>query len=98
VPALVWGVRSRAFRHQGWWICAFGGISTAYIASSLGEPDVDLSESLLGTAYAVLIGVVLGLVLAGLDSNLARPGGGRSHQADPTPVERAEPGRRQPLL
>jgi hypothetical protein len=98
VPALVWGVRSRAFRHQGWWICAFGGISTAYIASSLGEPDVDLSESLLGTAYAVLIGVVLGLVLAGLDSNLARLDGGRSHQAHPTPAERAEPGRRQPLL
>ena len=97
VPALVWGVRSRALRHQGWWICAFGGISTAYIASSLGEPHVDLSESLLGSAYAVLIGVVIGLVLAGFDSNLARPDR-RSHQAYGTPAERAEPGRRQPLL
>jgi hypothetical protein len=98
IPALVWGVRSRALRHQGWWICAFGGIATGYIASSLGEPDVDLSEALLGSAYAVLIGVVLGLVLASLDSSPARPDARRSHQADRSPVERAEPGRRQPLL
>jgi hypothetical protein len=46
----------------------------------------------------VLIGVVLGLVLAGLDWRVPRPDGRRSHQADPTEVERAEPGRRQPLL
>jgi hypothetical protein len=98
IPALVWGVRSRALRHQGWWICAFGGIATGYIASSLGEPHVDLSQAMLGTAYAVLIGAVLGLALAGLDASMARPDVHRSHQADRELVERAEPGRRQPLL
>jgi hypothetical protein len=98
IPALVWGVRSRALRHQGWWICAFGGIATAYIATSLGEPHVDVSESLLGTAYSVVIGVVLGLVLAALDSSVARPDSGRLHQAARSGMERAEPGRRQPLL
>ena len=98
IPALVWGVRSRALRHQGWWICAFGGIATAYIASSLGEPDVDVSQSLLATTFSIVIGVVLGLVLAALDSSLARPEDSGSHQADRAGVERAEPGRRQPLL
>jgi hypothetical protein len=94
----VWGVRSRALRHQAWWICAFGGIATAYIASSLGEPHVDVSQSLLATTYSIVIGVVLGLVLAALDSSMTRPESSRSHQAERAGLERAEPGRRQPLL
>jgi hypothetical protein len=98
IPALVWGVRSRALRHQAWWICAFGGIATAYIASSLGEPHVDVSQSLLATTYSIVIGVVLGLVLAALDSSMTRPESSRSHQAERAGLERAEPGRRQPLL
>ena len=97
-PALVWGVAIRTRRRQGWWMCAFGGLGAAGVATSLIQPTVSLGDSLAATGYDLLIGGALGLILVLVDRVLT--GRGR-RAASPTVVdvtERPEPPRFAPLL
>jgi hypothetical protein len=95
-PALVWGVAIRSRRRQGWWMCAFGSLGAAGVATSLIQPDTPLADSIAATGYDVLIGGVLGLVLVLLDRLLT--GGGRRAAAAKEATERPEPARLAPLL
>jgi len=101
-PALLWGVRVRSSRRQGWWMCAFGTFGTAAVATTLANPKVDLEYAGLSTAYSVVLGLLLGLLVIRIDALLTR---GRRRDAgrrarregwEPDPL-RPEPGRTTPL-
>ncbi len=62
-PATIWGVAVRKRRRQGWWMSAFGSLAAAGIATSLVSPSVSFAEAAEATAYNLLIGCVLGLVI-----------------------------------
>ena len=70
----------------------------------IGQTGSFFGDALVGVALAfAVLGITgspgdLGLVLAALDSSMTRPESSRSHQAERAGLERAEPGRRQPLL
>ncbi len=101
-PALVWGVWVRTSRRQGWWMCAFGTVGTATLATTLADPDVELEYAGLSTAYSVVLGLLLGLLVIRIDALLTRgrrrDAGRRARregrEADPV---RPEPGRTTPL-
>ncbi len=96
-PALVWGVAIRSRRRQGWWMCAFGGLGAAGVATSLIQPTTPFVNSVSATGYDVLIGGLLGLVLVLFDRILT----GRGRRAAATVIdvtERPEPARFSPLL
>jgi hypothetical protein len=96
-PALMWGVATRRRRRQGWWMCAFGGLGAAGVATSLIQPATPFVESVSATGYDLLIGALLGLVLVGADSLLTGRGR-RSRSDDVGVVERPEPPRFAALL
>ena len=96
-PALVWGVAIRNRRRQGWWMCAFGGLGAAGVATSLVQSAVPLKQSAIATGYDVALGAVLGLVVVAIDRLLTGPGGRRVHSAAGD-LERPEPPRFAPLL
>ena len=52
IPALAWGVSTRARRRQGWWGTGFGVAGLAVVATSLLDHEVSLLEAGLGTAYS----------------------------------------------
>lgn len=95
-PALIWGVGTRASRRQGWWMCAFGALGTATVATSLAAPGVDPEYALWSTVYSVLLGGVLGLLLRRVDSAFTGSGR-RSRRESPDAFVRPEPGRTEPL-
>jgi hypothetical protein len=97
VPAIAWGTHMRARRRQGWWVCAFGVALTAPVAYALVDPGRSIREVALATAYGVLIGLVIGAVLIGLDLRLSRGRGRRLAEPDPTTAVRPEPGRTHAL-
>jgi len=97
-PALVWGVVIRTRRRQGWWMCAFGALGAAGIATSLVQPRVEVSEALLAAGYNVVIGAALGLLIVALDRLIAGSGGRRVRSRGHEGARRSEPGRLQPLL
>lgn len=97
-PALVWGVTIRSQRRQGWWMCAFGALGAAGVATSFAEQRIGLGESLAATGYGVVIGTVLGLVIVAVDQLLTGPGDRRAQARDPQIAERPEPARFEPLL
>ena len=101
-PALVWGIWVRSSRRQGWWMCAFGTVGTATLATTLANPEVELEYAGLSTAYSVVLGLLLGLLVIRIDALLTR---GRRRDAgrrarregwEPDPL-RPEPGRTTPL-
>jgi hypothetical protein len=96
-PALVWGVAIRTRRRQGWWMCAFGSLGAAGVATSLIQPSVAFVDSVLATGYDLVIGGFLGLVLVALD-RLATGGGRRASAMSDDSLERPEPPRFAPLL
>lgn len=97
-PALIWGVGTRASRRQGWWMCAFGALGTATVATSLAAPGVDLGYALWSTLYSVLLGGILGLLLRRADVMFTGRGGGRrSRREAPDAFVRPEPARTEPL-
>ena len=103
IPALTWGAHMRARRRQGWWVCAFGAAATAPIGSSLINPEVSRTESVLAVAYAVVVGVVVGVLLIRADLAVSTPRGRRGEGARRRAEERAaavrpEPRRTQALL
>jgi hypothetical protein len=96
-PALVWGVATRTRRRQGWWMCAFGALGAAGVATSLIQPTTPFVDSITATGYDLVIGGLLGLVLIGLD-RLATGRGRRAATMVDDPLERPEPPRFAPLL
>lgn len=97
-PALIWGVATRASRRQGWWMCAFGALGTATVATSLAAPEVDPAYALWSTLYSVILGGILGLLLRRADVMVTRRGGGRrSRRETPDAFVRPEPARTEPL-
>ncbi len=97
-PALVWGVTIRNRRRQGWWMCAFGSLGAAGVATSLIQPLTPLGDSLAATGYGIVIGGALGMILVAVDRVLTGPGGRRVESTSPGDVERPEPPRFAPLL
>lgn len=103
VPAIVWGTHMRARRRQGWWVCAFGVVAAAQVTHTFLDPDLTLREAGLTTAYSLLLGAVVGIVIIRLDLLLSgggrrSRGGRRARTEDSAPALRPEPGRTQPLL
>jgi hypothetical protein len=98
-PALVWGLATRAQLRQGWWVCAFGVLGTAGVATSLSSPQAQLGQGLLSTAYSVGVGLVLGFLVWWVDRLLTGPRGGkRARSAERAMPTRPEPGRSRSLL
>lgn len=101
-PALLWGIRVRSSRRQGWWMCAFGTLGTAALATSLANPAVDLEYAGLSTAYSIVLGLLLGLLVIRVDALVTRShrseAGRRAlrERHEPEPV-RPESGRTAPL-
>jgi hypothetical protein len=105
IPALTWGTHMRARRRQGWWVCAFGAAATAPIGSALINPEVTRTESVLAVAYAIVVGLLVGIVVIRLDLRVSRPRGARSsgggagrRAAERATAVRPEPQRTQALL
>lgn len=96
IPALVWGTHMRAFRRQGWWVCAFGVAATASVAGLLIDPAVNLTEAGLILAYSLGLGWVAGVILIRIDRLFTGPRGRRAQRVE-VPL-RPEPRRHQPLL
>ena len=96
-PALVWGVAIRTRRRQGWWMCAFGGLGAAGLATSLLQPTTPFVDSVAASGYDLLIGAALGLVLVQFD-RLLTGRGRRAASIEVEVAERPEPPRFAPLL
>lgn len=98
VPALAWGVSTRARRRQGWWVCAFGAAGLSVVALSLLDPDIALREAGLSLAYSLVLGLVVGYVVIRADLFFTGARGRRARQLEELAAHRPEPGRFQPLL
>ena len=102
-PALVWGIGTRAWRRQGWWLCVLGVLGTATLAASLGSPRRDPELAALSAAYSAAIGAVLGLLVLRTDVLVTRHRerrggtGRRALRTDEVSLIRPEPGRSRPL-
>lgn len=97
-PALAWGVTTRARRRQGWWGVAFGSTGLAVVAVTLMHPGVSAHEALLGTAYSLLLGVLIGYLVVRADRFLSGERGRRARRREEAEAHRPEPGRFEPLL
>lgn len=98
IPALVWGVSTRARRRQGWWVCAFGAAGLAVVTVTLLNPILALGEAGLSLLYSVVGGLLLGYLVIRADTFLTGPRGRRARRAEEAAAHRPEPGRFQPLL
>lgn len=98
IPALAWGVSTRARRRQGWWGTGFGAAGLAVVTTSLLDPQVSLVEAGLATAYSLLVGLVLGYLVIRADGFLSGARGRRGRRMEEASAHRPEPGRTHPLL
>jgi hypothetical protein len=98
VPALAWGVSTRARRRQGWWGTGFGAAGLAAVATGLLDHRVALLEVGLTTAYSLVVGLLLGYLVIRADSFLSGARGRRARRAEEASAHRPEPGRTHPLL
>ncbi len=98
IPALAWGVSTRARRRQGWWVAAFGSAGLSVIVVSLLDPDTPLVESGLSLLYSAVLGLALGYVVIRADIFLTGARGRRARMLEEAAAHRPEPGRMQPLL
>ncbi|MBW9207591.1 hypothetical protein KV102_07400 [Mumia sp. zg.B53] len=92
-PALVWGVSTRSNRRQGWWMCAFGVVGTAVMATALGSPNADTTYVALSTLYSAILGLGLGLAIRALDPGSTSRSGRRAARRDGDTFVRPEPPR-----
>lgn len=99
IPVLIWGVVTRSQRRQGWWMCAFGVVGTAAVATTLAAPGLDPVYAVTSLGYSALVGLVLGLVLVQVDRALtrARRSGRRAARTTGEVTTRPEPARTHPL-
>ena len=98
VPALAWGVSTRARRRQGWWGTGFGAGGLAVVATGLLGGRVVLLEAGLATVYSLAVGLLLGYLVIRADSFLSGARGRRARRAEEASAHRPEPGRTHPLL
>jgi hypothetical protein len=98
IPALAWGVSTRARRRQGWWGTGFGAAGLAVVATSLLDRTVSLLEAGLATAYSLVVGLLLGYLVIRADSFLSGARGRRGRRLEEASAHRPEPGRSRPLL
>jgi hypothetical protein len=98
IPALAWGVSTRARRRQGWWGTGFGAAGLAVVATSLLDREVSLLEAGLATGYSLAAGLVLGYLVIRADSFASGARGRRARRLEEASAHRPEPGRTQPLL
>ena len=98
VPALAWGVSTRARRRQGWWGTGFGAAGTVAVTVTLLDPRLPLSEAGLGTLYSLVAGLLLGYLVIRADSFLSGARGRRARRLEEASAHRPEPGRSYPLL
>lgn len=98
IPALAWGVSTRARRRQGWWGTGFGAAGLAVVATSLLDHRVSLVEAGLATLYSLVVGLLLGYLVIRADSFLSGARGRRARRAEEASAHRPEPGRSHPLL
>ncbi len=98
IPALAWGVSTRARRRQGWWGTGFGAAGLAVVATSLLDPEASLVEAGLATAYSLVAGLLLGYLVIRADSFLSGARGRRARRIEEASAHRPEPGRTRPLL
>lgn len=98
IPALAWGVSTRARRRQGWWGTGFGAAGLAVVATSLLDHRVALLEAALATLYSLVVGLLLGYLVIRADSFLSGARGRRARRAEEASAHRPEPGRSHPLL
>lgn len=102
-PALLWGIRTRAHRRQGWWMCAFGTFGTATVATTLAAPAVDPADAGRSLLYSIALGLLIGLLVLRAESLLTRRrvdtvAGRRTRREHPPPEPlRPEPRRADPL-
>jgi hypothetical protein len=97
-PALIWGVSIRRRRRQGWWMCAFGALGSAGVATGFVSPDVPVSEAFTATGEALLIGALIGFLLVGIDRLVTGGSGRRSAGPNERELERPEVPRFAPFL
>jgi hypothetical protein len=98
IPALAWGISTRARRRQGWWGTGFGAAGLAVVATSLLDRQVSLLEAGLATAYSLVVGLLLGYLVIRADSFLSGARGRRARRLEEAAAHRPEPGRSHPLL
>ena len=101
IPAIAWGCHMRARRRQGWWVCAFGAVATAPIASTLLNVSITRTESVLAILYAVVVGLAVGFLVIRVDLRLSAPRGRRGRRgrrAEEETAIRPEPSRTSALL
>jgi hypothetical protein len=98
IPALAWGVSTRARRRQGWWPCAFGAAAFAGISASLIDRRMALLEAGITVAYSVAIGLVLGYLMVRADAFFSGTRGAGARRAEEATAHRPEPRRTAPLL
>ncbi len=98
VPMLLWGCHMRARRRQGWWACAFGVVGLVPVAHLLADPRLTLVNATLTSAYSLLAGLVIGVLVIRVDLLLGGTGGRRAAREEEAAALRPEAGRTQPLL
>jgi hypothetical protein len=98
IPALAWGVSTRARRRQGWWVCAFGAAGLAVVTVSLLDPGVALLEAGLSLLYSLALGLLVGYAVIRADLFFTGSRGRRARRLEEATAHRPEPGRMQPLL
>ena len=98
IPALAWGVSTRARRRQGWWGTGFGAAGLAVVATSLLDRKQSLTEVGLGTAYSLVLGLLLGYLVIRADGFLSGARGRRARRLEEASAHRPEPRRWEPLL
>ncbi len=97
-PALMWGVTLRRRHQHGWWLCAFGALAPAGLATGFTSPDTSTPDAFIATGDGLVIGVILGAVLIGIDRILAGSPGSRTATPDPVAAESSGHPRLAPLL
>lgn len=91
-PAVVCGAAVRSSRHQGWWVSAFGVLAGTGIATSLLQPSVSLGEAAAATAYGLVVGLLIALLILALRRMLTGTGR-RGHVLGAVDPARPEPRR-----
>ena len=98
LPALIWGIASRARRREGWWLTAFGAVGLAAMSTmflAVGHPTL---RPVLSLAYSITLGMFIGGLLVAGDTWLSGPPGRRTSKTAELARVAPEPLRHEPLL